>query len=882
MKTATTPIKVADILMERTKPRVVAATGPISISLNTGMGNSSVSTIATRPPKKIFCIVSWNVETYGESKANRNPYANKLIGLIMKALEVDLMMMMETQDFPEDVISSLQHDEVGVLANKTDKKQAIANIFAPQLAKQIEQEVPLWLSNLEAAAQGTLPYQAISTAQTGKLPALPPRFGLYKAKAKDIPRCSKFFSVDPERQNNASWKEYIPVLYKGYDLQMPPYKQVKTFQEVNQIYESRTASFAKQEEMQFVARATCFKCAGGKYLLPHGSTVTVLCDGCAGTGTPSEADLREVAYCLNEILESPDIETYVSLYRCGKSAIVHPGVPLQAEDQKGAKLFLGNCSLLSLDKQQQELGFQDPEKSFNGRCPIFLPLILNLDGRDDLSVPIVQFHAPFGSSLEPRKDSILALSQLGVPGSTGHSMEDMAHAIIVGDFNLDYDPSSTTSYSGQAYGGMRGKGFECVLGGVKTSCMTLEPGLKAVAVASWPTANAYDNFLVKGKELQDSIITACAIDVFDFMKNNPTDFAYTPQSGHFSKPAEYQNYASQWPSYSADEQMFFVYRKFISDHIPVLLDIEVDDLSPLQQSQLELRQQALQHQLQMWQAAHTSPQSATYSPLSGTVSNLAVNPSHLPDQVKHLTGNSFAITGTVHSVDLSANTAVVHILSSPTALVYHVVTVDITTLPTPKPAQGACLSFQLDTAPPSTWRDPTPVTIFPLSGRVVDFQALPSPAPDSVDPGGPYLTTVVGHVEQIDNVAHTITVIAEISDTIKNQIVVPFGQIPFGVQVVQGQSVSFGLSNAPLQVENVNCGIGEFQVLPTTVPEKLTVINQKRTVTGHIEAIGPHSIIVLSKKSEDAVYKFEILRSAIPTDQAQKMLPAMSVQFVIP
>lgn len=867
--------------MERTKPRPVTATGPVSISLNSGMGSSSVTTIATRPPKKIFSIVSWNVETYGESKANRNPYANQLIGLLMKSLEIDLLMLMETQESPESVISALQHEHLGLLASKKDKKEAFENIFAPKLAQQILDDVPQWLSNIEAAAQGTLPYQAISTAQTGKRPELPPRFGLFKTKTKDIPRCKKFFSTDPEGQNHASWKEYIPTIYKCYDLQKPPYQQAQSPQDVSQLYDTRNSNSMKDEDIQFVLRSTCFKCGGSAALQVPNSTQTVSCDNCAGTGNVSDLNRQEVADCLSDLLETPDIETYVALYRAGKDAIVQPGVPLQAEDQKGAKLFLADCGLVSQDKANTEIGFQDPEVSFNGRCPVLLPLVLNLDGHPDLYVPIVQYHAPFGSSLEPRRDSILALSLLGVPGSPGNALEDMGHAIVVGDFNLDYIPTATSTTAGQAYGGMRTKGFECILGGVKTSCMVLEPGVAAVANTTWPLVNAYDNFLVKGQELLDSIITACAIDVFDFMKNNASDFAYTPLSGHFSKPDEYQKVASDWPNYSVDQQMFFVYRKFISDHIPVLIDIEVDDLSPFQLSQILLRQQQLQQQAELWNLAHQSPQKATYSPLAGTVSNLVVNPSAIPDQIKHLSGKSFAITGTVHAVNLFAKTAEVHILASPTAVVYHTITVSLAALSNTPVATGSCVSFQLDTAPLPGWRDPAPVTEFPLSGRVENFQVLASPESDAVEPGGAYRSQVTGRITAVNQPQGTVKVVAEVSPTAHNVVLVPLGQIPFGVVVNSGQCVRFDLSTAPLNVHNVSGTISEFQVLPSTVPEKAAVIDQKNTVTGHIEAIFQGGIIVFSKVSDDTVYKFEIPASAIPESEASKMVPAISVQFVI-
>jgi hypothetical protein len=82
------------------------------------------------------------------------------------------------------------------------------------------------------------------------------------------------------------------------------------------------------------------------------------------------------------------------------------------------------------------------------------------------------------------------------------------------------------------------------------------------------TSSAYDNFFAKGQALQEAIITSAAIDVPFYIKKHINEFplpAGDEDEGRFAKLSDM-------------EKAFYIYRRFISDHLPIICDILVEPM----------------------------------------------------------------------------------------------------------------------------------------------------------------------------------------------------------------------------------------------------------------------------------------------------------------
>jgi ubiquitin C-terminal hydrolase len=225
-----------------------------------------------------------------------------------------------------------------------------------------------------------------------------------------------------------------------------------------------------------------------------------------------------------------------------------------------------------------------------------------------------------GSSDEPlkmRADAMRNLLDIGIPAYEPpydrQAMREFGDAIIAGDFNLDMCAGEENTVIGEAYNAMTAAGFESSVDAVRTTLLPVETRLSANGQASddepeW-FGHAYDNILVRTTELKVATTIGempfapsgtpvrGAVDVFDaiidYMRLHPEDSlmadaenvigtgAYYHRTRHM--PATRANHELQRWNNNPDEraQAYFLYRRFISDHIPVFVDLDINSRAPL-------------------------------------------------------------------------------------------------------------------------------------------------------------------------------------------------------------------------------------------------------------------------------------------------------------
>jgi hypothetical protein len=171
------------------------------------------------------------------------------------------------------------------------------------------------------------------------------------------------------------------------------------------------------------------------------------------------------------------------------------------------------------------------------------------------------------------------------------SLEAHDCAIVMGDFNLDSSASPTNMHGAAAvrgYDGLAARGFVRVIPAVRSSLIsvfnnkwkaqgmtTKYDGAGFVNVHGGVTnftSSAYDNIFIRGGALRDRVWTGCVVDVLGWIKTQI-------QLGKLAlEPAK-----AEWNGFQQldlDQQAFFIYRVFVSDHLPVLLDVLVAPQPP--------------------------------------------------------------------------------------------------------------------------------------------------------------------------------------------------------------------------------------------------------------------------------------------------------------
>ena len=228
------------------------------------------------------------------------------------------------------------------------------------------------------------------------------------------------------------------------------------------------------------------------------------------------------------------------------------------------------------------LQFSDKSCGFAGRSPFLLPFEIWLPYHDQGKfLHTVSFHGPFGAAtIAGVKLRAQAMEELllGAVGTEGRALKDTPHALVIGDFNLDWAPNEKSPVGTQRvaielYDKLNSKGFKPMIpNGVATSLVSYHGKSKWKTLTGGTTSytsSAYDNVFLKSTELAPFVANACVIDVIQWLVDHLTEFPLPdddPQEGKIG-------------SLSPTAQAFYIYHKYVSDHLPVLIDIAVAPMS---------------------------------------------------------------------------------------------------------------------------------------------------------------------------------------------------------------------------------------------------------------------------------------------------------------
>lgn len=230
-----------------------------------------------------------------------------------------------------------------------------------------------------------------------------------------------------------------------------------------------------------------------------------------------------------------------------------------------------------------------------------------VDGSADLphkAKPMTFDGADKDAAIRMRADAMRNLLDLGIPrydGSIGATaLRDFADGIIAGDFNLDMTARGEDRVIGGAYGALEGAQFVPIVDEVRTTLAPVETILPArddenpSPEDEW-YGSAYDNIFLKSGELQPVMVdgkpVGGAIDVFDFINrlqasgDDPKlfDQAYevikNPANYHkatHSPRTRAEHETARWKRNLDDRaRAYFLYRRYVSDHLPVFVDLDL-------------------------------------------------------------------------------------------------------------------------------------------------------------------------------------------------------------------------------------------------------------------------------------------------------------------
>lgn len=355
-----------------------------------------------------------------------------------------------------------------------------------------------------------------------------------------------------------------------------------------------------------------------------GDPDNIACPTCAATGT-CDPEAEEHALQLLRILLTPsvfsniDVETYTLLWR-------NPARQLPARvmgsyrlacDDKGVWLDAGRAALRSTDASGHELGYQDPMKAFNSRQPYVIPLLMNLNGKQHQLVPVVLFHAIWGETKEVkgaaktalvkgRADSVGKLRELGVAtAENGWKAVSAADgSILVGDFNVDFQHEKVYNaeirkHAKGVFAALATDGYVAPVDGTKTGLTTRDVGIQRLQGGKNQDIHTYgyDNYFVKGADLRANIVNCGVFDVLgliegllakdqklvdwidqDYM-NAPVKTKPPPKPKPGTTPKAPKVKVRQ-PFTDNRTRAFYLYYEYISDHLPIILDVLVDEIDP--------------------------------------------------------------------------------------------------------------------------------------------------------------------------------------------------------------------------------------------------------------------------------------------------------------
>lgn len=318
------------------------------------------------------------------------------------------------------------------------------------------------------------------------------------------------------------------------------------------------------------------------------------CDACGELG-PYTTNLQNLSQAVDE----------VAFYRCtcqeSYSILIRPDASVLGSSAQGlwikdklvsAKTIAARLLMRGPDQLDPKdgkflkagpfLGYQDRKIGFYGRCPYLLPIELWLPYEDvSRNLYMVAFHGPFGAStkagVELRADAMREVLEAGV--GMGSKLDAEPHVMILGDFNLDWAPGAPKPDAYQKiaaglYDGFVKKGLYPLIEGVGTSLISIHGQAKwktvdPTTIESY-TSSAYDNCFLRGDDVRAHVVTAAVIDVISWIEDNLGDFELPESDPHHDNP----------DALPPKTLAFYIYRKYVSDHLPIVCDILVAPMTP--------------------------------------------------------------------------------------------------------------------------------------------------------------------------------------------------------------------------------------------------------------------------------------------------------------
>ncbi len=332
--------------------------------------------------------------------------------------------------------------------------------------------------------------------------------------------------------------------------------------------------------------------------------------------------LSQIAF--SPFFRPPQMESYAVLYKpslavfgpssngvfcADKQAVVHPmsAALVMRAPPEVTSTKPGVAPVIAF-RYGELLGYQTKAKKneigFYGRCPYVLPVeIVPPGATTSISLPIVAFHGPYGKDtldgIKARAEAMremlkadvgaVARDASGAPVTTSSGglqtvpLKDSPFAMVMGDFNLDYDPGLNFGHSANViantlYSELATGGFKPMIGeGVATSLRVIETR-KDVWREDWPkfgaataeyTSSAYDNFFLRGDKLLPFVANAGAIDVLTIIAD---------AIGDYDLPADDPRH-DDFQALTPKQKAFVIYRRYVSDHLPILCDILVEPMN---------------------------------------------------------------------------------------------------------------------------------------------------------------------------------------------------------------------------------------------------------------------------------------------------------------
>lgn len=407
------------------------------------------------------------------------------------------------------------------------------------------------------------------------------------------PKLNKGLCVDDRSRPATNWRElfvrdewapvrdYYELTYVESDWKLTPL-----------AWNADLSGVGASDNWRFVMRLK--KCGGcGRGL------GTEACDQCSGVGpyTTALENLRQtvdsVTFYMCTCQESYSLLLRPDTERYGPSSTGQ----WMRDKMVSVKTTAGRLMMRAPDRRDTShgpvvisagpmLGYQDGTVGFYGRCPFLLPTEVWAP-HTDVGIPLylVAFHGPFGAStnggVELRAKAMRELWK--AQASPGRALKDEGEVMVIGDFNLDWHPTPGSKgqqlIANKLYADFVREGFTPMIpDGTGTSLASIYGSAKwrrRGTTTQAYTSSSYDNCLLKARDAIKRDARCAVVDVVAWIEANLSDF----------DTSLCENLPKDFSSLPTLDRAFWLYRKYVSDHLPIVCEMLVASPSPFAERQ---------------------------------------------------------------------------------------------------------------------------------------------------------------------------------------------------------------------------------------------------------------------------------------------------------